>query len=233
MTRERDEVRYESDRTSITCTGEWNRNGGREGEMQDESKRLGDRESDEVHYMNKQSGGGSERRDIEKGKEGEEGKKEGEEGGKESKERGKEDTRRGKEGVAAAVGVSSTVPKSSFDKVNVPSLLVGSTFGQLFLSFLERGHGIAVGISRIQDPSLDTNPLEIKRGRRMGRGMEIGREMKEMGMERRMGRGGRAGEDEDESGGVRTPFLPFVITAPAMNTVMRLGDEVFVFKDAS
>lgn len=196
--------------------------------MRDGSNGLGDRESDEVHSMNQRSGGGSERRDIQKGKEGEEGKKEGGEGGKESK-----DTRRGKEGVAAEVGVSSTVPKSSFDKVNVPPLLVGSTFGQLFLSFLERGHGIAVGISRIQDPSLDANPLEIKRCRRRGRGMEIGREVNEIGTEMEMGRGRRAGEDEDKSGGVRTPSLPFVITAPAMNTVMRLGDEVFIFKGSS
>ena len=92
----------------------------------------------------------------------------------------------------------SMAPRNSFDKVNVPLVLVGSTFAQLFLSFLERDHGIAVGISRVQDPSLDADEDAPPLGERLGTGC-----------------------------------LPLVITAPAMHTVMRLGDEVFVLKDAS
>lgn len=99
---------------------------------------------------------------------------------------------------------SSQSKRSLFDKICVPQYFIGKTFGCLFHSFLVDEKAIAIALYRTQ---MNTDQ--------------------------------RSQAESDDSSprnsfqGASGVSLPFVITAPATETILQFRDEVFLLRGAS
>jgi hypothetical protein len=86
---------------------------------------------------------------------------------------------------------------SSFDKVDIPDMFIGKSFGYLFQSFFENEGAIAIALHR--------SKKEFQQ-----------QKMNESNLQQKL--------DANISN------LPYLITAPAMDTILLPADEIFIFR---
>ena len=96
--------------------------------------------------------------------------------------------------------------RSSFDKVDIPKIFVGKAFSILFYDFFDRDGSIAIALYRLH------TDVATSHSRRQGVHKSKG----------------ECNQEEPNSSNC-TP-LPFVVTAPAMDTLLLSTDEVFILK---